>query len=136
MTSEALVAENSLLEARRKTSRFSSRNCDSTSAPPAFPASPASLCVSSLIVSGLLGTGASGVGAAWLVGAFCSGAACCSPDFFEEEVGRADAGVCGAVAGEGCTSFFLAEELRSRLQVEIKTIRHLSDKDTGFEGRK
>src|SRR4051812_594630 len=117
MASEAWEAENSLLVAWRKTSRSSSRKCDSASNPLAFPASLVSLSVSSLMVSGLLGTGASGVGAAGLGGAFCSGAAGCSPDLLEAEAGRADAGVCGAVAGEGCTSFLLTEATRSRLQV-------------------
>src|SRR3954462_315133 len=136
MASEALEAENSLLVARRRTSRSSSRKCDSASASPAFPASPVSLRVSSLMVSGLLGTGALGVGAAGLGGTFCSGTVCCSPDFLEAEAGRADAGVCGAVAGEGCTSFLLMEVTRSRLQVKIKTISYLSDEDSGIEGRR
>src|SRR3954463_9622605 len=72
------------------------------------------------MVSGLLGVGASGAGAAGLGGAFCSGIVGCSPDFLEAEAGRADAGVCGAVAGEGCTSFFLMAAMRSRLKDKSK----------------
>src|SRR4051812_22299532 len=119
MASEALEAESSLLVARCMASRSSCRRCDSASASPAFPPAPVSLRVSSLMVSGLLGIGALGVGAAGLGGAFFSGAVCCLPDFLEEEAGHAHAGVGGAVAREGCTSFLLTEATRSRLQQVI-----------------
>src|SRR4051812_46012955 len=74
------------------------------------------------MVSGLLWVGASGAGAAGLGGAFCSGKVGGSPDFLEAEAGRADTGVCGAVAAEGCTSFFLMAAMRSRLKVDIKIL--------------
>src|SRR3954453_23058531 len=136
MASEALEAESSLLVARCRASRSSSRRCDSASASPAFPPSPVSLRVSSLMVSGLLGAGSLGVGAAGLGGAFCSGTVWCSPDFLEVEAGRADTGVCAAVAGEGCTSFLLTAATCSHLQVKIKITNYLSDEDTGIEGRR
>src|SRR4051812_25290602 len=72
------------------------------------------------MVSGFLWVGASGAGAAGLGGAFCSGTVGCSPDFLETEAGRADTGVCGVVAGEGCTSFFLMAVMRSRLKYKNK----------------
>src|SRR4051812_6256260 len=72
------------------------------------------------MVSGSLGVGALGAGAAVLGGAFCSGMVGCSPDFLEAEAGRADTGVCGAVAGEGCTYFFLMAAMRSRLKLKKK----------------
>src|SRR3954447_9229406 len=72
------------------------------------------------MVSGLLWIGASGAGAAGLGGAFCSSIVGCSPDFLEAEAGRADTGVCGGVAGEGCTSFFLMAAMRSRMKVKNK----------------
>src|SRR3954462_953122 len=77
------------------------------------------------MVSGLLGVGASGAGAAGLGGAFYSGMIGCSPDFLEAEAGRADTGVCGAVADEGCTSFFLMAAMRSRLKVKNKVFEVL-----------
>src|SRR3954452_4986891 len=77
------------------------------------------------MVSGLLGGGASGAGAAGLGGAFFSGIVGCSPDFLEAEAGRADTGVCGAVAGEGCTSFFLMVAMHSRLKVKNKLFKVL-----------
>src|SRR3954453_16418407 len=88
------------------------------------------------MVSGLLGVGALGAGAAELGEAFCAGMIGCSPDRLEGEAGRADTGVCGAVAGEGCTSFFLMAVMRSRLKVKTKTTNYLSDEDTGIDGRR
>src|SRR4051794_21629550 len=86
--------------------------------------------------SGLLWVGASGAGAGGVGGVFCSNTVGCSPDFLEAEAGGADTGVCGAVAGEGCTSFFLMAVMRSRLKVKTKTTNYLSDEDTGIDGRR